>query len=269
MLTHFLIWNPNPIIFTIPFAQWPVRWYGVSWALAFFASSIVFSKIFKDEKRPQAQLDSLTFYILIATVVGARLGHCMFYDTERYLAHPLDILKVYEGGLASHGAAIGIITGMWLYCRKYKENLLWLFDRMVVVVPLASAFIRFGNFMNSEIVGKITDVPWAVIFVQVDQSPRHPAQLYEAIFSLFLFGIIYFLCSKKRQKMGPGFAFGLYCTLMFSFRFLVEFLKENQSPFENEMFLNMGQLLSIPFVVLGMIMIKRSFRKPVGKKSSR
>ena len=238
-----------------------MRWYGISWALAFMASSFVMGKIFETEKRKASQLDALTFYVVIGTLVGARLGHCMFYDAERYLAHPLDILKIYEGGLASHGAAVGIITALLLYCRKFKENFFWLFDRLVVVVPLASASIRFGNFMNSEIVGKTTNLPWAIVFTQVDQNPRHPAQLYEALFCLVLFGVMYFLWKKKRNELGWGFLSGFYCTVMFLFRFIVEFLKENQSPFENEMFLNMGQLLSIPLIVFGIWLMRRSVKK--------
>ena len=260
MLPTFISWNPNPVFFTIPFIDWPVRWYGVSWAFAFFMANLIMGKIFKAEKRPESNLDSLTFYIVIATVLGARLGHCLFYEPERYLAHPLDILKVYEGGLASHGATIGIIIGVWMFCRKFKENLLWLLDRMVVVVPIAAASIRFGNFMNSEIVGKTTDVPWAIIFTRIDQTPRHPAQLYESIFYFFLFILMYFLWNKKRDELKPGFTLGLFCILMFSFRFLIEYVKENQVSFENGLFFNMGQLLSVPFIIFGIYMMKRSFQ---------
>jgi len=265
-MENFIHWNANPIFFTIPIIHWPVRWYGVSWALAFFVSNLIMGKIFKTEKRPETQLDSLTFYIVIATLVGARLGHCFFYDADRYFSNPLEILKIYEGGLASHGAAVGIFIGIYLYCRKFKENILWLLDRMMVVVPIASFFIRFGNFMNSEIIGRVTHVPWAIIFTSVDQNPRHPTQMYEAIYYLILFILMYFLWSKKRNDFGKGFMFGFYLVLMFTFRFLIEFLKENQSPFENEMFINMGQVLSLPFIIWGMIMVKRSFDKNKVKK---
>jgi len=268
-MENFIHWSPNPIFFSIPFINWPVRWYGISWALAFILSSFIMGKIFETEKRKASQLDSLTFYLVIATLVGARLGHCLFYDADRYLSHPLEILKIYEGGLASHGAAIGIIIGMWLYCRKFKENLMWLFDRIVVVVPLASASIRFGNFMNSEIIGKITNVPWAIVFTQVDQNPRHPAQLYECIYCLVLFGITYYLWKKKRNELKPGFLFGFYLAVMFTFRFVVEFLKENQSPFENEMTLNMGQILSIPFVALGIYMMVRAVKNTKVQQKTR
>jgi prolipoprotein diacylglyceryl transferase len=230
------------------------------------------NRIFKAEKRSEKALDTLTLYIILGTVLGARLGHCLFYGPwfdeelangaiiEGYLSHPLNILKVYEGGLASHGGALGILTAMILYCRKEKESWIWLFDRLVVVVPLAAMCIRLGNLINSEIIGKVTDVPWAFIFVQEDNLPRHPAQLYEAIFCFFLFILMYWLWKNKRDKVGPGFMFGVLCVLLFTERFFDEFLKENQADFEGSMALNMGQWLSIPFVLIGAFMIWRSFK---------
>ena len=258
MLSLFINWNPSPEIFTIPGIDWPVRWYGLSWALAFIGCHFFMNRIFNAEGRTEKQLDSLTLYIVLATIIGARVGHCLFYDFAYYSKHPLDILKVYEGGLASHGGALGILTGMWLYCRKTKENWMWLFDRLVVVVPFASFMIRFGNLMNSEIVGKPTDVPWAFVFHQLDELPRHPTQLYEALFYICLFVLFYWLWKNKRNDFGKGFMFGLFCVLMFSFRFLMEFLKENQESFENALPINMGQILSIPFVLVGIYMIIKS-----------
>lgn len=272
MLQFFIEWNPSPEIFTIPGIDWPVRWYGLMWALAFIASHFIMNRIYKAEGRTEKDLDTLTLYIILGTVLGARVGHCLFYGPwfdetlangvviEGYLSHPLNILKVYEGGLASHGGALGIITAMFLYCRKTKESWLWLFDRLVVVVPLAGACIRFGNLINSEIIGKVTDVPWAFIFVKEDPLPRHPAQLYEAIYCIFLFILMYWLWKHKREKYGPGFMFGLLCVLLFIERFLDEFLKENQVEFENDNLLNMGQILSIPFVLIGLFMMWRSYK---------
>jgi prolipoprotein diacylglyceryl transferase len=272
MILNFINWNPSPEIFTIPGIDWPVRWYGLMWALAFIASHFFMNRIFKAEKRSEKALDTLTLYIILGTVLGARLGHCLFYGPwfdeelangaiiEGYLSHPLNILKVYEGGLASHGGALGILTAMILYCRKEKESWIWLFDRLVVVVPLAAMCIRLGNLINSEIIGKVTDVPWAFIFVQEDNLPRHPAQLYEAIFCFFLFILMYWLWKNKRDKVGPGFMFGVLCVLLFTERFFDEFLKENQADFEGSMALNMGQWLSIPFVLIGAFMIWRSFK---------
>ncbi len=268
MFLNFIQWNPSPEIFTIPGINWPVRWYGLMWALAFIASHFYMNRIYKKEGRTEKDLDVLTLYIILGTVLGARLGHCLFYDPAYYLSHPIDILKVYEGGLASHGGAIGIITGMVLYCRKTKESYLWLFDRLMVVVPLAAFFIRFGNLMNSEIIGTTTNVPWAFIFSSVDNLPRHPSQLYEGIFCLFLFFLFYWLWKpvrtgtggNKRNDFGPGFMFGLLCVLLFTERFFDEFVKENQEAFEKGMVLNMGQLLSIPFVIVGIYMMWRSIK---------
>jgi prolipoprotein diacylglyceryl transferase len=270
MLSLFITWNADPNVFTIPGIDWPVRWYGLSWALAFIGSHFFMNRIFKKEGRTDKQLDLLTLYIVIATVLGARLGHCFFYDFDYYSRHLLEVFKVWEGGLASHGGAIGIVIGMWLYCRKTKESWLWLFDRLVVVVPLASMCIRFGNLMNSEIVGKVTDVAWGFKFLNNDedltnfmkfQTPipvRHPTQLYEALFYLVLFVLFYWLWKHKRTAVGPGFMFGLFCVLMFSFRFLMEFMKENQVAFEAALPINMGQILSLPFIIWGIFMIARS-----------
>lgn len=258
MLSLFINWNPSPEIFTIPGIDWPVRWYGLSWALAFIGCHFFMNRIYKAEGRTEKQLDTLTLYIVVATILGARIGHCFFYDFPYYSAHPLDILKIYEGGLASHGGGIGILIGMWLYCRSTKESWLWLFDRLIVVVPFASFMIRFGNLMNSEIIGRTTDVPWAFVFHQVDELPRHPTQLYEAIFYFFLFILFYWLWKNKRNDFGKGFMFGLFCVLMFGFRFFMEFMKENQESFENALPINMGQILSIPFVLAGLYMIFRS-----------
>lgn len=274
MILNYIHWDPSPEIFTIPGIDWPVRWYGLMWALAFIASFYFMNIVYKKEGRTDKELDMLTLYIIVGTIVGARLGHCLFYGPwfdeyspdgiliqEGYLSHPLNILKVYEGGLASHGGAIGIIIAMILYCRKTKESWLWLFDRLVIVVPLAGMFIRLGNLINSEIVGRVTDVPWAFIFARVDQQPRHPAQLYEAIFCLILFIFMFWLWKAKRNKFGPGFMFGFFCVVLWIERFVDEFFKENQVAFEDSMSLNMGQWLSIPFIIVGAILMIRSFKK--------
>jgi prolipoprotein diacylglyceryl transferase len=273
MFNLFIEWNPSPEIFTIPGINWPVRWYGLTWAAAFIISHFFMNRVFKAEGRTDKQLDTLTLYIILGTIIGARLGHCLFYGpwfdelgpqgeiiNEGYLSHPLNLLKVYEGGLASHGGAIGILIAMYLYCRKTKENWLWLFDRLVIVVPIAAMCIRIGNLINSEIIGTVTNVPWAFIFVKESPLPRHPAQLYEAIYCFFLFMLMYWLWKNKRDKVGQGFMFGLLCVTLFVERFADEFLKENQSEFESGLALNMGQILSIPFIIIGIFMIWRSFK---------
>lgn len=262
MLNLFIRWNPKPEIFTIPGIDLPVRWYGLMWALAFIVCHFYMNRIFRKEGRSDKQLDTLTLYIILGTVIGARLGHFLFYEPDLMFHDPgkwfVSLVTPPFSGLASHGGAIGIILAMWLYCRKSKENWLWLFDRLVVVVPLASMCIRLGNLINSEILGTPTNVPWAFIFVQENPIPRHPSQLYEAIFCLFLFIFMYWLWKNKRDKVGPGFMFGIMCVCMFTMRFFVEFLKENQSGFEEGFALNMGQILSIPFVLIGIFMIVRS-----------
>lgn len=281
----YIDWNANPEIFTIPGFNLPIRWYGLSWALAFIGSHFIMNRIFRTEGRTEKQLDTLTLYLVIGTIIGARLGHCLFYGPlfdefdqhgrllqEGYLSHPLNLLKVYEGGLASHGGAIGIILAMWLYCRNTKENWRWLFDRIIVAVPFAGMCIRLGNLMNSEIVGTVTNVPWAFVFHNNDEDklnlmmnqipvpPRHPAQLYEAIFCVILLVIFYRLWKYKRQQYGPGFMFGLFCVLLFVERFVDELLKVNQSDFENNLPINMGQILSIPFILIGLWMMYQSFQ---------
>lgn len=271
MVLNYIHWNPSPEIFTIPGIDWPLRWYGLLWATALLASHFIMNRIYRTEGRTNKQLDTLTLYIILGTIIGARLGHCLFYGPlwdvydgqgnlieEGYLSHPLNMLKVYEGGLASHGGALGIIIGALMYCRKEKENVLWLFDRLVVVVPLAAMFIRLGNLMNSEIIGKETTLPFGFIFEQIDMVPRHPAQLYEAIFCFFLFIVMYWLWKNKRDVLGKGFLLGLLCVALFTERFFDEFLKENQAAFENDLALNMGQILSIPFVLFGVYMMWRS-----------
>ena len=275
MHLNYIHWNPSPEIFTIPGIDWPVRWYGMMWALAFIASHFIMNRVYKKEGRSEKALDTLTLYIILGTIIGARLGHCLFYGpwfdefttdgqllNEGYLSHPLNMLKVYEGGLASHGGAIGIIIAMLLYCRKEKESWLWLFDRLVIVAPLASMFIRIGNLINSEIIGRVTNVPWAFIFESEDNLPRHPAQLYEALYCLILFVFMYWFWKNKRNTVGPGFMFGLFCILLFTERFIDEFFKENQVDFEGGLAINMGQILSLPFIAVGIYMVWRSFKHP-------
>lgn len=269
----YIVWDADPEMFTIPGIDWPVRWYGLLFATAFLASQYVMGRVFKAEQRPAKYLDILTIYIVIGTVLGARLGHCLFYEPADYLSNPLRIFMIWEGGLASHGGAIGIILAMWLYCRRTGESRLWLFDRITLVVPLSGMFIRLGNLMNHEIVGLETDVPWGFKFMRniedldalavkgTEIPARHPSQLYEAVFCLFLFVLMLYLWKKKRQAMPPGFMFGLFCVLLFTQRFVGEFFKEVQVNWENKIDLNMGQNLSIPFIVLGAWMMFNSCRK--------
>jgi prolipoprotein diacylglyceryl transferase len=248
---------------------------------ALFADIFVFKKIFKWEKLPLSLLETLTWWTFISLFVGLRLGHCFFYDPIKYLTHPLDILKTWEGGLASHGGAIGLLVGLSFWCRKYKTRYLWLFDRIVIVVPLTGVFVRFGNLLNSEIYGMPTDLPWAFIFERYGEIlPKHPTQIYEALAYLLMFVLLFWIYRKKeRLRNRSGFLFGLALTLIFVFRFVVEFIKETQdgdtdATLRAALGIDMGQLLSIPLIVAGVILLYRSFQRLpnsnpyVGKQTS-
>jgi len=259
MIFSFIEWNVSPEIFHL--GPISVRWYGFLFAMAFIAGYFIMSRIFEKEGKLKTDLEQLAVYMIFGTVIGARLGHCLFYNPEYYLSNPIEIIKVWEGGLASHGAAIGIIIALYLFTKKKKDfSLLWILDRVVIVVALGGSFIRLGNLFNSEIIGKAAEVPWAFIFTAVDDVPRHPAQLYESIAYFLVFLVLLFTYNKKKKELNDGLLFGLFLVLVFSFRFFIEFLKENQSPFEAAMALNMGQLLSIPFVLTGLYFIMRSLK---------
>jgi prolipoprotein diacylglyceryl transferase len=264
-----IVWNVDPEIFSIGFVH--VRYYGVLFALAFVCDYLIFARFFKREKLPLPLLDTLTMWAVISTIVGLRLGHCLFYDPGYYLSHPIEILKIWEGGLASHGAAIGVPLGLYFFCRKYKMNYLWLLDRIVIVVALTGFFIRIGNLMNSEIYGIQTSLPWGFIFERRHEIvPKHPTQIYEALACLLIFFILLHVYVKKANLLKrKGFLFGAFLVLVFTFRFLVEFIKERQVDFEESMPLDMGQLLSIPFVLLGVFMLIYSFRRVPEKKGKK
>lgn len=236
-----------------------MRWYGLLFALSFVLGYQIILKIFKQEGYSQKQLDSLTVYMILGTVIGARLGHCLFYEPSYYLAHPFEILKVWNGGLASHGAAIGILISLYIFAKKNANiDYIWIVDRIVIVVALAGFFIRLGNFFNSEIIGLPSDLPWAVVFHRIDNIPRHPSQLYESISYLIIFIVLWLHYNKWKEKTAKYALFSRFLILIFSARFLLEFTKENQSLFENVMVLNMGQLLSIPLIILGVVLLIKS-----------
>ena len=264
-LLAYITWSVSPEMFSI--GPLSVRWYGLLFASAFIFGYKVMQWVYKQENKPVSDIEQLTVYMILGTVIGARLGHCLFYNPDFYLSNPLEILKVWKGGLASHGAAIGIITSLYFFAKKKKVTALWILDRIVIVVASAGFFIRLGNLFNSEIIGKPAEVPWAFIFTRVDNIPRHPAQLYESIANFIIFLILLLVYKKKQGKLNDGLLFGMFLVLIFTFRFFVEFLKEVQSNFEAGMILDMGQLLSIPFVILGIIFIVRSFKKSKGKEA--
>ena len=355
-MLSYIIWNPDPSIFTI--GSFDVRWYGLLFALGFIVSQQVMYYVFKKDGRNEKNVDTLTLYMVIATIVGARLGHVLFYNPEYYFSDPIRIFYLREGGLASHGGAIAIFIALWLYSRRMKDqSYMWILDRVAIVTALTGAFIRFGNYMNSEILGEPTGSNYGVVFatpvadylkyqivrseeidisrttklenttpgrapisvlveyneVPVDeqvarsfyenQMPtilgnaaylkdyiwhnpgeglkyelykargttyaefytygvvRHPAQLYEAIFCVFLAALLYWMWQKKRATLPEGYIFGVFLSLLFTSRFLIEFVKEWQEEFYNPLPINMGQILSIPMVLAGLIVIWKVSRK--------
>ncbi|HCM58878.1 MAG TPA: prolipoprotein diacylglyceryl transferase [Bacteroidales bacterium] len=259
MELQIIPWNVEPEIFRI--GNFAVRWYGLLFASGFVFGYYIMKKIFKNEGFGDATLDRLTVYVAIGTIVGARLGHCLFYEPEYYLARPLEILKIWHGGLASHGAAIGILLALWLFVRKERKPFIWAIDRVVIVVALAGALIRLGNLMNSEIYGVETTLPWGFVFLQNGETaPKHPTQIYEALAYLITFGILMRMYWKSLGKLKPGLLFGVFLVLVFGFRFFVEYVKEDQVAFEAGMKLNMGQWLSIPFVIAGIAILVWAYK---------
>ena len=255
-------WDISPDIFSI--GPITIRWYGLLFAMSFIVGYQIMMIIFKKENKSEHDLNDLVWYMILGTVLGARIGHCLFYNPDYYLSHPLEILQIWKGGLASHGAGVGIVAALILYARKKKEiSFLWIMDRVVITVALAGFFIRMGNLFNSEIIGKPTNSNWGFVFVSVDNIPRHPAQLYEAIAYLLIFIFLISFYFRVKGKFKNGLLFGFFLISIFGFRFFVEFFKENQSLFEQNLFLNMGQLLSIPFVIMGIYFLFRKDRKVI------
>ncbi|MBF9143512.1 prolipoprotein diacylglyceryl transferase [Hymenobacter properus] len=299
-----IFWNVNPIIAHL--GPVTLRWYGLFFMLPFVVGTFILTHIYRSERVSPQWVDVITIYMLIGTIVGARLGHMLFYDLDALLADPMVVFKIWQGGLASHGATIGILLACWLFARNNKFDYLWVLDRIVIVVALGGACIRTGNLMNSEIVGKPTDVAWAFTFprdtehllpatsplpagaVLVDRVaqadgtyayplhaagqpttaatlmavPRHPTQIYEALFCIFLLALLYSMWNRTKDRTPRGQLFGLFVVLLFTQRFLGEFLKENQVKFEDNNLLNQGQLLSIPLILIGVWVLWRAGKDP-------
>jgi len=281
-LLNYIHWNVSPEIFNLGplsirseiFNLGPlsIRWYGLLFATGFLIGYYIGEKMFRSEGVPQKWIDSLFFYIIIATIIGARLGHVFFYGWDYYSQNrwdyysqnPGEILKIWHGGLASHGGALGIIIAMVIYSKKVtKRNILWTIDRIVVPTALVAAFIRTGNLMNSEIYGVQTSLPWGFIFERNNETvPKHPTQIYEALTYLISFGVLIYLYLKTRSRYKQGLLTGVFFIFIFATRFFIEFIKEDQEAFEAGMALNMGQWLSIPFVLLGIFLIVRAVKMP-------
>ncbi len=270
-MLNYITWTADPAIVNILGRE--IRWYGLMFALGFWIGYKIVEKMFKQEKIDLKWLDSLFIYVIAGTVLGARLGHCLFYAWDYYSANPIEIFKIWEGGLASHGGAIGIIIAIWIYSKKVTHrNMLFTFDRLVVPVALVGALIRIGNLFNHEIYGHATDLPWAFRFVTnlhawrqgaapVFSDPSHPTQIYEALCYLVVFAILMYLYFKKQAWKKEGLIFGIFLNGIFVTRFFIEFIKNDQEPFEADMMLNMGQLLSLPFIITGSYLIYRALKK--------
>ncbi|MBP6635863.1 MAG: prolipoprotein diacylglyceryl transferase [Paludibacter sp.] len=284
-MLNYITWNVDPELFSI--GPLTVRWYGLLWAVGIWLALIIVQRIFKHEKHPEAWVDKLFIYTVLGTIVGARLGHCFFYEWKElaepvtflgisfkygnhYLTHPWELLYIWRGGLASHGGAIGILIAMYFYNKNVsKKGFIWIFDRLVIGVALAGASIRLGNLMNSEIYGTATTLPWGFIFVRDGQTePMHPTQIYEMIYCLVTFAVTYWLYYKKEAYKKTGLIFGVFLLGIFGTRFLLEFIKLNQEAFESGMILNMGQILSVPFIIWGIWLIMNS-NKAVAVKAKK
>lgn len=249
-------WHPDPQLFSL--GPLHIRTYGVLFSLAFLCSFAVMLWIFRREHRPEEQLNRLFLYVFLGVVAGARLGHCLFYAPEFYLRNPFEILRIWEGGLASHGAAIGILTAVWLFVRRTPGmSFAWVSDHVAVVIPLAAMFVRIGNFFNSEILGLPASLPWSVVFDRVDQVPRHPVQIYEAVTYLLLFLVMLAVYHRGVYNSRPGRQAGLLVVLLFSARFVLEFFKEGQAAHDATLPITTGQILSIPLVAFGLWLLLR------------
>jgi len=261
MILNYIHWNPDPEIINIFGIS--IRYYGLLFVSGLILSIYILGWIYKRENIPSEHLGKLSIFGIIGILAGARLGHCLFYEPSYYLSHPIEMILpitfppgggvkfIGYQGLASHGGALGLLIALYLYSRKTKHSMIDTVDLIAVVSGLSAGFIRLANFMNSEIIGMPTTKPWGVIFEKVDNLPRHPAQLYEAISYFIIFAIMMILYIKVRDRLRNGFFFGLVLVLIFIARFVIEFLKEVQVGFEDGMTFNMGQLLSLPYIFVG------------------
>ena len=271
-------WDVNPAIFEI-FGR-EIRWYGLLWVVGLIVAVYIVQRIFKHEKLPEKWFDSLFVYMMLGIILGARLGHCLFYEPEYYLANPVKILYIWEGGLASHGGVIGIIIAVWLYSRKVtKKSMLWTFDRVMVPTGFTAAMIRLGNLMNHEIYGSPTDLPWGFSFIKnlhpwmqgaepVYTQPSHPTQIYEAVIYLSVFAVTMYMYWKTNARKRQGLILGVGITMIFVARFFIEFVKnvqvESEIVMRDNTGLILGQWLSIPFIIWGIWLIWQAMKnKPM------
>ncbi|MDR1173043.1 MAG: prolipoprotein diacylglyceryl transferase [Bacteroidales bacterium] len=256
----FIHWSINPEAFSL--GPLTVRWYGILYGCAFIASYYTFKELLKFDKLPDDFADRALIYMILGTVIGARIGDCFFYHPAYYLQHPLEIFATWKGGLSSHGGAIGILTALYLFGRKMKKPYIWVLDRVVIVIGVAGFFIRMGNLMNSEIYGHATTLAWGFIFERNGETvPKHPTQIYEALYYALTYLVLRFVYRRCDNRPRPFLIFGLFLIMVFGFRFCIEFIKNPQEDFEQNMMFNMGQWLSAPFVILGIISLIISSRQ--------
>jgi prolipoprotein diacylglyceryl transferase len=261
MIKNYIVWTFDPVAFSLLGLE--VRWYGIMFALAFGLGFYILNKMLKREGAPTIIAENLFWYVAIGVFIGARLGHCFFYEPMYYITHPLEILAVRDGGLASHGAAIGTLIAIWLLSRKKKLSFWYLVDRVVVLIALGGVFVRMGNLFNSEIYGYQTPLPWGFLFANNGETvPKHPTQIYEALCYLILFAGLFFYYWKKRGHFNNGVLFGWFLIGCFGARFFIEFLKEHQEGIDQQLQnIDMGQILSIPFIIAGIIILLLAHRK--------
>ena len=279
-LLSYIVWQPAQEAFRLgPIA---VRWYGLMWIIGLALAYLVVKRLYKEQKIKDEYFDPLFIYCFFGILIGARLGHCIFYEPDYFLTSGKGLVEMIlpirfgndgswlgqsfgfhiigYAGLASHGGTLGLMIALWMYVRKTNLSIWTVLDNIAIATGTAACFIRLGNLMNSEIIGKVTDVPWAFIFEHVDHVPRHPGQLYEAIAYALLFFIMWYLHKKNPEKIGTGWYFGFCLAYIFTFRFFIEYTKEIQEAFEASLPIDMGQILSIPFIILGVYCMIRAKR---------
>lgn len=258
-MLSFIYWNADPVLFSL--GPLSVRWYGLAFAIGFFIGYHIVARMFRHEGAPEKWLGILLMYVVVATVIGSRLGHVFFYDWGYYSSHPSEIFKIWEGGLASHGGTIGNIIAVFLFSWFVsKKPASWTFDKLVIPIALVGGLIRLGNLMNSEIYGSITSLPWGFVFVRNGETlAAHPTQIYEALCYFALFILLMWMYWRKNAEERPWLITGIFFMGIFIPRFLIEYVKNVQEPWELEMIsewgLNQGQMLSIPFIILGIILV--------------
>jgi len=256
---EYFIWDINPILLELGPLQ--LRWYGLLFVGSFFLGMMILQWVYKRENKDAKDLDNFLIYIIIGTVIGARLMHCFAYEPQFYLSNPLEIFKVWKGGLASHGGLIGVVIAVYIYTLRYKIPFFWLLARLSIAGALTAAFVRFGNFFNSEILGLPSTQPWAIIFSRIDMTPRHPVQLYEAFAYLFLVLILLFTYKKVSASFATKILPAIFFIYLFSVRFVLEYTKTKQAHYNtSEWLFSTGQLLSIPFILLGIVWMIWAFK---------